>query len=110
MGIFTWIMDFFRGGEETPPENETPEEMTKREERQSERERRASERVAKKQARRDYRIEKIHALKEKFYAVASKRKWLFFIIAGVIAAYLLIFKGGFGGGDGGILESIKGFF
>ena len=107
MGIFTWIMDFIRGGEEKPVENETPEEMTKREERQAERERRASERAAKKQARRDYRIDKIHALKEKFYAVASKRKWLFFIIAGVIAAYLIIFKGGFGGG---IMESIKGFF
>ena len=30
MGIFTWIMDFIRGGEEAPPENETPEELTKR--------------------------------------------------------------------------------
>ena len=108
MGIINWIMDFIRGGEEAPPENETPEEMTKREERQKAREERASERAAKKQARRDYRIEKIHALKEKFYAVASKRKWLFFIIAGAIAAYLIIFKGGFGGG--GILETIKGFF
>ena len=63
MGIFTWIMDFIRGGEEAPPENETPEEMTKREERQKAREERAAERATKKQARRDYRIEKIHALK-----------------------------------------------
>ena len=111
MGIFTWIMDFFRGGEETPPENESPEEMTKREERQTAREQRAAERVAKKQARRDYRIEKIHALKEKFYAVAAKRKWLFLIIVAAIIAYLVIFKGGFSlGGGSGVLEKIKTFF
>ena len=110
MGIINWIMDLFRGEEEAPPENETPEEMTKREERQKAREQRAAERAAKAQAKREYRIEKIHALKEKIYAVASKRKWLCFIIAGAIAAYLIIFKGGFGGGGGGILETIKGFF
>ena len=66
------------------------------------------ERENKKDKRRQYRIEKINAVKEKIYAVASKRKWLFFIIAGVIAAYLIIFKGGFSGG--GILDTIKGFF
>ena len=86
--------------------SEPPEDVgdaDKREERRKERER-------KKKERREWRIEKINAIKEKIYAVASKRKWLFFIIAGVIAAYLLIFKGGFGGGGGGILESIKGLF
>jgi hypothetical protein len=107
MGIFTWIMDFFRGGEKPPTENETPEELTKREERQKAREERGAERAAKKQAVREYRIEKIHALKEKFYAVATKRKWLVFLIVAAIAAYLIIFKGGFGSG---IMDSIKGLF
>ncbi len=107
MGIFTWIMDFIRGGEEAPPENETPEEMTKREERQKAREERAAERATKKQARRDYRIEKIHALKEKFYAVAAKRKWLFFIIGAAIVAYLVFSYTGFGSS---MLSGIKGLF
>ena len=107
MGIFTWIMDFIRGGEEAPPENETPEELTKRGERQKAREERAAERAAKKQARRDYRIEKIHALKEKFYAVAAKRKWLFLIIAAAVVAYLVFSYTGFGGS---MLSGIKGLF
>lgn len=110
MGIFTWIANFFRGGEETPTENETPEELTKREERQKAREEREAERAAKKQAAREYRIEKIHALKEKFYAVASKRKWLVFMIVAAIAAYLIIFKGMGVGGGGGLMEMIKGLF
>jgi len=57
--------------------------------------------------RRSFRLEKINAIKEKFYAVAAKRKWLFFIIAAIVVAYLVIFKGGSGSG---ILETIKGFF
>ena len=58
-----------------------------------------------------FRLDKIHAIKDKFYAVAAKRKWLFFIIAAAIVAYLVIFKGGFSfGGGSGILEKIKGFF
>ena len=65
----------------------------------------------KKETKRDYRIEKINAVKEKIYAVAAKRKWLFLIIAAAIVAYLVIFKGGFSfGGGGGILEKIKSFF
>ena len=61
--------------------------------------------------RRTFRLDKIHAIKDKFYAVAAKRKWVFFIIAAAIVAYLVIFKGGFSfGGGSGILEKIKGFF
>lgn len=61
--------------------------------------------------RRTFRLDKIHAIKDKFYAVAAKRKWLFFIIAAAIVAYLVIFKGGFSfGGGSGILEKIKNFF
>ena len=60
---------------------------------------------------RTFILDKIHAIKDKFYAVAAKRKWLFFIIAAAIVAYLVIFKGGFSfGGGSGILEKIKGFF
>ena len=73
----------------------------KKEDRQERREERVEE-------RRSYRLERLSAIKDKFYAVAAKRKWLFFIIAGAIVAYLVIFKGGFGGGD--ILNKIKGFF
>ncbi len=49
-----------------------------------------SERV---ENRRNFRLEKITALTQKFYAVAAKRKWLVFMIVAAIAAYLIIFKG-----------------
>ncbi len=78
---------------------------SKKELKKEDRKERREEKVGE---RREYRLEKLNALKEKFYAVASKRKWLFFIIAGAIVAYLVISKGGFGGGD--ILTKIKGFF
>ena len=55
-----------------------------------------SQNKEEKKARwRQWRIDKINALTDKFYAVASKRKWLFFMIVAVIAAYLIIFKGVF---------------
>jgi hypothetical protein len=72
----------------------------------TEKENNKSERV---ENRRNFRLEKINALKEKFYAVASKRKWLFFMIVAAIVAYLVIFKGGFSFG-GGFLDKIKGIF
>jgi len=81
--------------------NMTPEQ--KRDHRKKERERRKKE-------RREWRIQRINAIKEKIYAVASKRKWLFFIIAGAIIAYLVIFKGVGGGTTDGLLEKIKGLF
>jgi|TARA_B100001778_G_scaffold332303_1_gene338342 Flp pilus assembly protein TadB len=81
---------------------------TRGEVRKEAKEERKEDRKEKVKERREYRLEKLNALKEKIYAVASKRKWLFFIIAGAIVAYLVIFKGGFGGGD--ILTKIKGFF
>lgn len=116
MGIFTWIMDFIRGSDDeeglTPLEDEMADRNLKNsEQRQAARreraEKRAQERAAKKQARRDYRIEKIHALKEKFYAVAAKRKWLFLIIAAAVVAYLVFSYTGFGGS---MLSGIKGLF
>ena len=81
---------------------------TRGEVRKEAKEERKEERKEKVKERREYRLERLNALKEKVYAVAAKRKWLFFIIAGAIVAYLVIFKGGFGGGD--ILTKIKGFF
>ncbi len=91
--MIKWILDFIRGGDdlEVAPENETPEEKTKREERLELRRQRWEERRKKLEAKRSYRLEKINALKEKIYAVASKRKWLFLIIAAVIVGYL-VFK------------------
>ena len=92
--IVSWILDFIRGGDD--PETfevygEEPEDKTKREQRLEARRQRAEERKLRVEARRNYRIEKINALKEKIYAVASKRKWLFLIIASVIVGYL-VFK------------------
>ena len=93
--MFKWIANFIRGGDdlEVAPEDETPEEKTKREQRLEARRERWEDRRKKREAKRNYRIEKIHALKEKIYAVASKRKWLFLIIASVIVGYL-VFKFG----------------
>ena len=78
---------------------------SKRELKKEDRKERREEKV---EERRSYRLERLSAIKDKFYAVAAKRKWLFFIIAGAIVAYLVIFKGGCGGGE--ILNTIKGFF
>ena len=50
-------------------------------------------RSEKVEDRRNFRLEKISALTQKFYAVAAKRKWLVFMIVAAIAAYLIIFKG-----------------
>ena len=98
-----------RNQEETTEEVATEETTrTRGEVRKDAKEERKEERKEKVKERREYRLEKLNAVKEKIYAVASKRKWLFFIIAGAIVAYLVIFKGGFGGGD--ILTKIKGLF
>jgi len=64
----------------------------------------------KKQSRRSFRLEKIKELTAKAYAVATKRKWLVFMIVAAIAAYLIIFKGGFSFGGGEWLTKIKSFF
>ena len=58
--------------------------------------------------RRSYRLEKIGALTKKFYAVAAKRKWLVFLIAILLIAYLVITSGGLG--FGGITDTVKSFF
>ena len=60
-------------------------------------------------SRRGYKLDKIKAITAKATAVAKKRKWLVLMIGLGLVAYLVISKGGFGGG-GGVLEIIKGFF
>ena len=45
----------------------------------------------RKENRRDFRLAKIQEITAKAYAVAAKRKWLFLMIAAVIAGYL-VFK------------------
>tara|TARA_R110001583_G_scaffold155735_1_gene307394 strand:- start:326 stop:589 length:264 start_codon:yes stop_codon:yes gene_type:complete len=66
-------------------------------------------REEKVDSRRGYKLDKIKALTAKAAAVAKKRKWLVLMIGLGLVAYLVISKGGFGGG-GGVLEIIKGFF
>ena len=56
---------------------------------------RKKQRSDRAESRRAFRLEKIAAIRDKFYAVAAKRKWLVFMIVAAIAAYLIIFKGGF---------------
>ena len=60
-------------------------------------------------SRRNYRLEKIKEVTAKAYAVATKRKWLVFLIGIALVAYMVISSGGLGG-LGGIVESIKSFF
>ena len=59
--------------------------------------------------KRSYRLEKIKELTAKAYAVATKRKWLVFLIGIALVAYLVISSGGFGG-LGGIIDKVKSFF
>jgi hypothetical protein len=66
-------------------------------------------REEKTESKRDYKLDKIKAVTAKSLAVAKKRKWLVLMIGLGLVAYLVISKGGFGGG-GGVLEIIKGFF
>lgn len=80
-----------------------------KEDRGQKKEDRKKDREDKVEKRRSFRLEKIKEITAKFYAVASKRKWLTFMIAAAIAAYLIIFKGGFSfGGDW--IDKIKTFF
>jgi len=56
--------------------------------------------------RRQWRIDKINALKEKFHAVAAKRKWLVFMMGLGIIIYFIITSGG----GMGIIDKVKGLF
>jgi len=63
----------------------------------------------KTESRRGYRLDKIKALTAKAYAVATKRKWLVFMLGLAIILYFIFSSGGFGG-LGGLIEKVKGFF
>ena len=71
-------------------------------------ENRKKDRADRAAKRRQWRIDKINALKEKFYAVAAKRKWLVFLIGIALIAYLVISSGGLN--LGGIFEKVKDIF
>lgn len=74
-------------------------------------EKRAKEkdREDKVESRRNYRLEKIKEITAKAYAVATKRKWLVFLIGIALVAYFVISSGGFGGLSG-IVDKVKSFF
>ena len=72
-------------------------------------EERREARSERTEGKRDYKLEKIKELTAKAYAVASKRKWLVFMIGIGLIAYLVISSGGFSFG-GGWLDKIKGLF
>jgi hypothetical protein len=66
-------------------------------------------RTTKVASRRNYKLDKIKETTAKAYAVATKRKWLVFLIGIGLVAYFVISSGGLGG-LGGIVEKVKGFF
>ena len=70
------------------------------------REKRRVGRAERAEKRRQWRIDKINALKEKFYAVAAKRKWLVFMMGLGIIIYFIITSGG----GAGVIDKIKGLF
>ena len=110
MGMLNWMSELWNGEQnEVAPVDEAEEEKTKREQRAADREAKRQEKADRAKEKRDFRIEKIKALTAKALAVGTKRKWLVFMIGAAIAAYLIIFKGGFSFG-GGWLDTIKGLF
>jgi len=90
--------------------NRLSEILEKRRLKSEKKEEKVSGREDKKENKRNYRLEKIKEVTAKAYAVATKRKWLVFLIVAAIAAYLIIFKGGGASAGGGMLDIVKGFF
>lgn len=87
----------------------TEENKTKAESRREEREEKEKGREDKLATKRNYKLEKIKEVTAKAYAVATKRKWLVFLIGIALVAYFVISSGGFGG-LGGIIDKVKSFF
>jgi ABC-type proline/glycine betaine transport system permease subunit len=83
--------------------------MEKRKQREEEKNTKKEDREDRSSSRRSYRLDKIKAVTAKAYAVATKRKWLVFLIGIALVAYFVISSGGLGG-LGGIVEKVKGFF
>ena len=65
------------------------------------------DKALKKESRRSFRLDKIAAVRDKFYAVASKRKWLFFVLAAAVVLYLVVSNSGFGSS---VIDKIKSLF
>ena len=61
----------------------------------------------RKEDRRNYKLEKIRELTKKFYAVATKRKWLVIMMGLGITIYFIMTSGG-GFSFMGILDKLKG--
>ena len=60
----------------------------------------------RKESRRDFRLARIQEITAKAYAVAAKRKWLFFIIASIIVGYIVMSYAGFLPKAGGLIKSL----
>jgi hypothetical protein len=104
--MLDWVSVLWNSKEdEVAAIDETLEEKTKREQRAIDREVKKQEKAAKAKEKRNFRIEKIKAITAKALAVGTKRKWLVFMIAAAVIAYLVIVKGMSGGG---LLEMVKG--
>jgi len=95
--------------EERNIEKEKKSREQQAQERLAEKEYRKEKTEDKKANKRSYKIEKIKELTAKAYAVATKRKWLVFLIGIALVAYFVISSGGFGG-LGGIVDKVKSFF
>ena len=89
--------------------NRLQEIMEKRKQKEEEKNTKKEDRADRSSSRRNYRLDKIKAVTAKAYAVATKRKWLVFLIGIALVAYFVISSGGLGG-LGGIVEKVKGFF
>jgi len=88
--------------------NRLQEIMERRKQKEEEKKEKRENRTTKVASRRNYRLEKIREVTAKAYAVATKRKWLVFLIGIALIAYLVISSGGIG--FGGIIEKVKSFF
>jgi ABC-type Fe3+-hydroxamate transport system substrate-binding protein len=72
----------------------------------SDREKKREEKARKRKERWNHRIERVKAATAKALAVATKRKWLVFLIGIGLLAYFTISTGSFSG----ILQTVKGLF
>ena len=91
------------------PSNRLQEIMERRKQKEENKNTKKENRTTKVASRRNYRLEKIKETTAKAYAVATKRKWLVFLIGIGLVADFVISSGGLGG-LGGIVEKVKGFF
>lgn len=92
-----------------PNDNRLQSIIEKRRARSEAKDEKNEAKTIKSTEKRNYKLDKIKAVTAKAYAVATKRKWLVFLIGIALVAYFVISSGGFGG-LGGIVDKVKGFF